>query len=216
MQSEDTPGPPDDRDGPTPAAGRGRGRGRGGGGDHEHGPTDRADGQQFGTIGRGLDQRRFAAAVVDNVFVPFSAAGTVSLVRQDIYGALATVLLVIVLTVVAEGRTARTPGKALVGLRVTVRDRSPVDIRTAFARRPWPVLIGIGLVFPVVGILTTVLVVVVAVSIARAEDGRGLHDRLANTTVVHDDTPELTRRGWLLVLVVLFVGTLARLAFSDL
>lgn len=168
------------------------------------------------TIGRGLDQRRFAAAVVDNVFLPFAAAGTVSLLRQDLYGALATVVLVLVLTVGAEGRTARTPGKALVGLRVTVRDRSPMDVRTALARRPWPVLIGIGLVFPVVGILTSFLVVAAAVSIARAPDGRGLHDRLANTTVVREETPELTRRGWLLVLVVLFVGTLARLAFSDL
>lgn len=168
------------------------------------------------TIGRGLDQRRFAAAVVDNVFLPFAAAGTVSLFRQDLYGALATVVLVLVLTVVAEGRTARTPGKALVGLRVTVRDRSPMDLRTALARRPWPVLIGIGLVFPVVGILTSFLVLATAVSVARARDGRGLHDRLANTTVVREETPELTRRGWLLVLVVLFVGTLARLAFSDL
>jgi len=212
LPDDPTPGPPDDRGGPTPPPGGGSDDAVGGDDDGLGGPGENGD---DATIGRGLDQRRFAAAVVDNVLLPFSAAGTVSLLRQDLYGALATVVLVIALTVVVEGRSARTPGKALVGLRVTVRDRSRMDVRTAFARRPWPVLIGIGLVFPLVGILTSVLVLVVAASIARAPDGRGLHDRIANTTVVRDDTPELTRRGWLLVLVVLFVGTLARLAFSD-
>jgi uncharacterized RDD family membrane protein YckC len=160
-------------------------------------------------------QLRLTAALLDNAFLPFLAAGTVSLVRQDLTGVLLTALLAAVITVVPEARTGRTPGKVLAGLVVVRRDGEAMDLRTALARRPWPLLAGLGFVAPALLPVTAGLLVLVAASIGLSRTRVGLHDRLTHTRVVTSATPEHQRRLALLLLTVLLVGTLSRLAFAP-
>jgi len=87
------------------------------------------------------------------------------------------VVLYEVVPVVAFGATA---GKAFFGLRVRRRGDDPVPVALAAVARAL-LLYGPPLVFAAPGALVT-LVLLVSVVVPR--DGRGIHDRLAGTTVV--------------------------------
>jgi uncharacterized RDD family membrane protein YckC len=89
-------------------------------------------------------------------------------------------ILVLVYEVVPVVVFGATAGKAFFGLRVRRRSEDPVsDALAALARAV--VLYGPPLVFGGPGAL---VVVVLLVSIVVPRSGRGLHDRLAGTTVV--------------------------------
>lgn len=69
--------------------------------------------------------------------------------------------------------SGKTPGKAMVGLRIVAGDGEPLAPGHALLRL---------LVYPISVLLWMVMVVVVAVGLRR----RALHDRIADTAVVYD------------------------------
>lgn len=111
--------------------------------------------------------------------------------------------------VVVEGLTGASPGKHVTGLRVRRVDGGRVSLLTAARRRPWGWLLPLQFVGPVFNAVATAValgtLLVMLVSVERAPDGRGFHDRLAGTDVVggHFD-----RRARLAVVVATLAAAL--------
>ena len=83
--------------------------------------------------------------------------------------------------VAAESQWGTTVGKRIVGLRVAGPDWARPSVASAAIRNGWIVF---GLIPLVGGLVQLVAVIVIAVTIARSEANRGIHDRLAGTTVL--------------------------------
>lgn len=92
-------------------------------------------------------------------------------------------LLWLAIRVGCEVRWGRTPGKAVLGLRVISRGGTAVTWRQAATRNAW-VLAGH---LPAVGRpLANVVAAVIAWTVYRRPDHQGVHDRIAGTLVVRD------------------------------
>jgi len=133
---------------------------------------------------------RLGAHIADDVGVVGSFAlvsgmigyvlGLVTNLHLDHQGPVSTVGLVVWSFLYMFGSltlVGRTPGKALLGLRVVARDGTPITARRALVRTiTYPLsfaLLGLGLVGIVIG-----------------RERRALHDVLAETCVVRDDAPD--------------------------
>ncbi|MEQ8842475.1 MAG: RDD family protein [Acidimicrobiales bacterium] len=88
-------------------------------------------------------------------------------------------LLVVVYEVVPAVAWGATPGKALLGLRVRLTDRSAPAWMMAVGRA---VILYVPVIF--LGAPGVVVAAILLVSVVVAADGRGLHDRLLGTLVV--------------------------------
>jgi uncharacterized RDD family membrane protein YckC len=96
--------------------------------------------------------------------------------RSDVPGWLWALGLAIWLTIYfgyCWAASGKTPGKAVVGLRIVAGDGSPLPPGHAFLRL---------VVYPVSVVFWWVVVIAVAVGLRR----RALHDRIADTAVVYD------------------------------
>lgn len=155
--------------------------------------------------------RRFWAAVIDVWLLSWVlGVGAAALVTSGVDTTAFGMLAALGVLAAAEARTGRTPGKALTGLRTERAGGGPVGWRRAIRRRSWMALPAIGLVagFPVGGdILLLVVLAALVLSMGRAPDGRGWHDRLADTEVVPTDDPRPPRR-------VIALGIVAALAIA--
>jgi uncharacterized RDD family membrane protein YckC len=91
-----------------------------------------------------------------------------------------------------EGRSGSTVGKRACGLRVLGTDGSVPSLSAAAVRNAW---LLIGLV-PWVGVpLYFAALLAVVVTIHISDGNRGVHDGMAGTTVVSDDTGVSPRRA---------------------
>lgn len=180
----------------------------------DHRPTTRYEGIE--APARGLsDSPRFAAALLDNLFLPVLLLRTVQIVDDGVPALALWAVAWAGLTWVTEGLTGRSPAKMILGLRTVRVDGGSMDLRTAIARRPWPVLLAVGAFFPPVAIATLVAAALfLLVSVSRST-GRGPHDHLAGTVVGTAEADDLTRRLGLLLYVVPIVGALASFAFAP-
>ena len=113
------------------------------------------------------------------------------------------------LQVVVEGLTGASPGKHVTGLRVVRSDGRRVSLLTAARRRPWGWLLPLQFLGPVpknvAAAVAVGTLVAMAVSVERAPDGRGFHDRLAGTEVV---SGRFDRRARLVVVAATLAGAL--------
>jgi uncharacterized RDD family membrane protein YckC len=83
----------------------------------------------------------------------------------------------------------RTPGKAVLGLRVVRADGGPITFRHALARG----LVGLAIEFP--GIIAPPITWVITVwAMLASPDGQRIGDHLAGTLVIHERTPAAW--GW--------------------
>lgn len=132
--------------------------------------------------------RRYWAAVFDvwalplliGVLAHFLADGRFD--HDALWFAVAVVVLV-----VAEALTGRTPGKKMLGLRVERTDGSSIGWQTALRRRLWmlPGLLGLipGVRHDVAELLVLVSASSVMISMSRSASGRGWHEWISATRV---------------------------------
>lgn len=143
------------------------------------------------TTAAGLGSRflaRFLDAVLVGIFISISLAviglpaPTIGLGGTEAWGqSAATALLWFAYYVVAESFTGTTVGKRLAKLRVVGDDANKPSLVAAAIRNIW---IFFGLIPLLGGLILVVAVVIIAVTIARNEDNRGVHDLVADTSVV--------------------------------
>lgn len=147
----------------------------------------------------GSPGRRIAAAVIDG-FIALGAAmpfyvgyirdvfddidaggdGTAVAIPPSLYLAIGTIMIGFLVMVAYRGGT---PGKLLLGLRITTSDgiTSPPGFVRAF-RRSLPAVLGwLPTIGPVINIVLPVIALVMVVS---DDENRSLYDRIADTRVV--------------------------------
>lgn len=134
-------------------------------------------------------ERRFWAAVIDVWVLGWVLGiGAHALVSVSLDTTALGALVAFPILVAAEVRTGRTPGKALTGLRTQRAGGGSVGWRRAAERRAWMALPAVGFLpgVPVEagGFLIFVAVVALVFSMGRSANGRGWHDRTADTEVV--------------------------------
>lgn len=138
---------------------------------HYAGPVTRAAGAALdvaivlGTFTAGLAGLTLLMNVVFGVSITENPTGVVSVIAIVVW---AFIYVVTSLTI-----AGRTPGKAIVGLRVVNRDGSPLAIRHALLRT---------LAFPVSGLIFGLGYLMILVD----REHRALHDLIARTVVVYD------------------------------
>ena len=89
-------------------------------------------------------------------------------------------LLVLAYEVLPVALAGATPGKALLGLRLRRRPDDPVPSAVAAFVRALVLYLPVVVAAPI----GAVVVLALLVSVVLAADGRGVHDRLAGTTVM--------------------------------
>ena len=121
-----------------------------------------------------------------------------------------------VVLVVTEGTTGASPGKHVTGLTVERLDGGRVGLLTAARRRPWGWLLPLQFAGPLPNAIATAValgtLLVMLVSVERADDGRGLHDRLADTVVVRG---EFSRGARLVVVAVTLAAAVLGLLLAS-
>ncbi|MCB9687498.1 MAG: RDD family protein [Alphaproteobacteria bacterium] len=124
---------------------------------------------------------RAAARLVDAVLLTGVGFGLGSLLGFGFDWLALQLVLVLAWFVASDALLGRTPGKALLGLRVEGAGGGLPSWREAFLREVFVVLGAIPFVGPLLALAAWIAIVV---TVRRSPDGRGLHDRWAGGTRV--------------------------------
>ena len=142
------------------------------------------DNERFGTVGI-----RIGAAILDGIISIIIAIPFIIVIQPSTDGAayglglMLTIILWLLLVVVTTVYGA-SPGKLILGLRITGEDgvTTPIDMPTS-ARRYLPTLVGL---IPLVGGLISLAIAVTnLVFVSNDHERRSVYDRIGGTRVVY-------------------------------